>query len=1356
MKTIIYIFLFVSFCSFSQSIHKSIYFIENVGQITDQFNRQNEDVLFLFSDSKGMNTHLRGNGFSYEFYTKKNNSLKINRVDIDFLNCNKNIEIRAEKQHQSFTNYYKVGAENQNFSRVKSFEVIKYINVYDFIDFEFKLIQNDSQIKYDIVLHPGADINDIKLAYKGYNKFKLSDKNRIQMELDFRNITEEIPLSYYKENKTKEYIHFVQLETDKHQTTIGFGFNGKTELKNTLIIDPVPNYVWGKYIGDSLSTQTNGVITDRFGYVYICGSTQSYTNIATSGAYQTTLSDSISDAYVSKYHKSGALMWSTYFGGDSSDVANDVYVDTSFNILLTGATKSYVGISDSLSHQDSIGGNTDAFLARFDENGALIWATYFGGDSIDIGKKLSVDFYENIYLCGNTNSTTNIASDSAFQDSLNGGIDGFIAKFNSSGNLIWSSYIGGGNKDLATGISYGDTAIFISGQTYSNDFPTQSYTLMDSLYGESDGFIAKIDNDGNLIWSTYFGGENDDNIKNVKAINNNIYFIGSTNSSANIATILGAFTIKNDSTDAFIGKIDNNDSLVWCTYFGGDSLDLGVDLFFELDSSIIAVGTTKSSFITGLDSNSYQDNNNGGFDTYLSKFTPEGTHVWSSFFGGNKDDIASSVAVYGNTAIYIVGTTFSDTNLIDTSQVSVNNSFNSLEEGFITKFNQNRSTPSISINTGSNGSGGTGGGIPGGGNGTSSYNYHCPGEEIILSTMGGELGTDAIWVWYIGGCGNSIAIGTGDSISVYPFTTTTYYVRAESVTNSTSCSYITVQVAPLTVVSITSNETACIGDDYLLEATGNGSINWTGPNNLIVNQFDSTLYDISDSLNGWFYIEVIDTFGCSYNDSMNLTINQSMNYLITTTDISCFGVNDGIINISNADTLNTSIEWTDFNNSTISNGTSLLSNLTPGQYQVEIIDTNNCIYIDSFLVTEPSSVLLDTILIPSSCNDSTGAILFSIDSLISNYTISVDSMTLTSDSALYLSTGVHQVEITLQDGCIENHSIEIGFKNTLALTIDSIANSFCSNIPSGYASFSGNGGLQPYTYEWQGLAVIDSVATQLDSGLYIVTVIDSANCSISDTISIGIESTIIVFETIKPSLCSDSTGSISLIPEESNAAYNITFSNGVSNQWTIQQLSPGSYSAIIVDSIGCEFQFSYEVGVINDLEIIISPNDTIVDPNAVIQMVTITNSAYQLTYQWLPTPDFDCSTCPNPILITPVSSNYQLMAFDSIGCVDTANLSVFIRDNSKCIDVFIPSMFSPNDDKNNDSWNVIGGCIEEIETQVYNSWGELIFESFDQTKGWNGLYNGQLVSPEQYVYSIKIKFSNGENRLFSGFVTVVL
>lgn len=1309
-------------------------FIENKGQIIDQAGKPNTKVLYLLSNGKGMNTQLLKDGFSYDLYTNsKDGNIVYNRIDVKFENCNNNIEVITSQPVSSVFNYYKAGKSPITESGIAHYKTITYKNVYSNIDIVFNV--SEGNVKYDIILHPGANINDVKFRYLGLENYNLNN-NILTLTTSIRVIQESIPLSYCKETNKEKEVDFTIIEEDSKSVLIGYHSNSPINSNKTLVIDPYPEYVWGKYIGDSLSTSTTGVITDRYGYVYVCGHTQSLTNIATSGAYQVTINDSINDAYVSKYNSGGGFVWSTYFGGELNDIAHDVYVDTSFNVFLAGTTHSLTGIVDSLGHQDSLAGAGDAFLAKFNVDGELVWSTYFGGTGEDEGTKLSTDFAQNVYLCGRTESISNIAYGNAFQSTLTGTADGYIAKFDSTGVIQWSSYLGGSDIDIATGISFGDTSVFISGQTNSTDFPVSPTAYQNTLDGTSDGFLTKVSKDGDFEWATYFGGQGDDNIQNVKVFNNNVYFIGTTSSDSSIATIGSFQEVKNDSTDAFVGKMDREGVLKWSSFLGGDSTDLGVDLFFELDSNLIVTGTTFSSDLP-VDGDSYQSTIGGSSDAFLSKITKDGELVWTTYYGGEEAEIAEAVSVYGNTAIYLVGSTLSDTLLLDTNQVNNTNYFNSDLEGYLTKFKQSKSTPPSS----------------GSSNGSNFSIIHCPGEEFLLTIYGGELGTDAEWIWYEGDCGNGPVYATGDSIYVTLYTTTTLSVRAESITNSSDCFSITILIAPDVPITILSDSTGCNGADFTFEASGEGSINWSGPNDFTSVDFDTIVSPISANYAGWYYIEAVDTFGCSHQDSLELIINTPPAVTIETEDVSCFGYNDGSIILTGDDITEYSFNWFLYGtpNSNVLGQDSLL-NLYAGAYGLTVLDSNNCAYQDSIIISGPPSVLLDTLIYPTSCVGSTGSIILELNANTSPYSVIWTPTNQTGDSAQFLDYGWHAVTIISDNKCTEEHSFFVPNVNDFTVEVTSENPTTCAGTPTGSASVTGVNGLPPYSYDWIDLGVQAPSVSDLDTGIYVVYVYDDAGCFAYDSVTIGAKHIIQPEVTVTPTLCSNASGQISVtIDEPSN--YTISFSNGVQDQWLVDQLTTGNYTVTIIDTFGCEYEMTYMIDLINDLNITVVPNDTTLEMGTTTQLSVNSNYSGNLFYAWYPEDYLDCANCSNPN-ITPMDElGYEVIVTDNSGCTDTAYFNYVMT--IPCIEVFIPTLFSPNDDGLNDNWSVIGTCISTIHIQVYNEWGQLLFETDDQTITWDGYYQGSLVQNDQYTYTIDVTFIDGSSENFSGFVTVV-
>jgi beta-propeller repeat-containing protein len=217
----------------------------------------------------------------------------------------------------------------------------------------------------------------------------------------------------------------------------------------------------------------------------------------------------------------------------------------------------------------------DAYIAKFDINGAFIYSTYFGGSSSDFGKSISLDGAGNIYLLGDT-SSTNFPTAASLYSTRSGGIDLFVAKLNPSGSaILYSTYLGGsGNEEGKLKVDSQGNA-YITDYTESPDFPTvnalqtQQYpggqcNLPSDVipYIPSDAFVTKLNATGSsLVYSSYIGGLCRDAGADISLDRfGNVYLVGST-ASANFPITPGAFqTIispaQTSARDAFIVKIN--------------------------------------------------------------------------------------------------------------------------------------------------------------------------------------------------------------------------------------------------------------------------------------------------------------------------------------------------------------------------------------------------------------------------------------------------------------------------------------------------------------------------------------------------------------------------------------------------------------------------------------------------------------------------------------------------------------------------------------------------------------------------------------------------------------------------------
>jgi hypothetical protein len=217
------------------------------------------------------------------------------------------------------------------------------------------------------------------------------------------------------------------------------------------------------------------------------------------------------------------LIYSTYLGGSGSDFGQGIALDNAGNAYVTGYTDSTNFPTMNPLQPTFGGGNSDAFVTKFNPNGsALIYSTYLGGSGSDFGQGIALDNAGDAYVTGATNSTDFPVTTGAFQTTNGGGYNAFVAKINPSGSaLVYSTYLGGNGGDEygdgGTGIAVdGAGNACITGYTGSKDFPTTPSAFQTVCGGGPpggcyDAFVAKFDPTGSaLVYSTYLGGSNVD------------------------------------------------------------------------------------------------------------------------------------------------------------------------------------------------------------------------------------------------------------------------------------------------------------------------------------------------------------------------------------------------------------------------------------------------------------------------------------------------------------------------------------------------------------------------------------------------------------------------------------------------------------------------------------------------------------------------------------------------------------------------------------------------------------------------------------------------------------------------------
>lgn len=652
-------------------------FIENHGQVIDQYGKPNPNVLFLYHNGL-FHLQLKKNGFCYEMFTiqsegnyfyesgmqaeenqhaQKNSKLQSHRVDVTFAGANQNVVPQGADPINGYFNFiYAPVATNQHL-HVPGFKRITYNNLYDGIDLVFYSSGENSNAtspRYEFIVHPGADLSKIKFRYEGATQLALDETGNFQLGTAHGHITETKPSCFVEGLKESIGGSFELKKNVKSFSRVNY------DHSRYLIIDP--NIIWGTYFGGDKADIIAEVSVGSDDKPVIDGHSVSLVHIASAGAYQSNFAGGIYDWYIAKFNVDGTLDWATYFGGDDKDYCFALDIDHEDNIIAGGNSESQ-GLATPGAFKDSVDGlKSDMLVAKFSPEGNLIWSTYFGGSGSEDVRNIVSDPDGSLYLSGLTGSDTGVASAGAYQDSLGGFDDALVAKFTSAGYPVWSTYYGDSGVDRLHAVAldlFGH--VYVGGATSSTEgmtTPGAHQTVYSG--GVEDCLLAKFDTSGQLIWGTYYGGTLDDHVRGVETDSTgNIYLGGFTNSDTLIATP-GSFQdywfIGDEggtpTNDAFLSQFSPDGSLLWGTYLGGSHNEDLWGMTIDNEKKALYLGGSTNSIENIAYGNAIQPVKGGGEDCFLTKFFTDGSVAWSTYFGGPIGEQFEDIAVGQNGFVY--------------------------------------------------------------------------------------------------------------------------------------------------------------------------------------------------------------------------------------------------------------------------------------------------------------------------------------------------------------------------------------------------------------------------------------------------------------------------------------------------------------------------------------------------------------------------------------------------------------------------------------------------------------------------------------------------------------------------------
>ncbi|HVT43951.1 MAG TPA: SBBP repeat-containing protein [Thermoanaerobaculia bacterium] len=567
------------------------------------------------------------------------------------------------------TNHF-IGGDPAEWRRnVRSYRRVLYRQVYKGIDAVFHSGPS-GELEYDFVVHPGSDPRKIRLRFDGATGVAI-DKGDLVIRTAGDSIRMMRPVAYQSidGNRSEVAVDYQMFS----RRMIGFAV-GKYDRSRELIIDPVV-LGYSTFLGGSGDEIGTSIAVDADRNVYVAGTTMS-ADFSIKGGIRTAIAGG-RDAFVTKLTPAGdRILFSTFIGGSGDETGRpSIAVDSRGDVYLAASTQSAdFPTTEGAPQRVFGGGNADAFVLKLSSDGSrLLFSTYLGGEAGDHGNGMAIDPLRDIYVGGATSSLRFPVTAGAYQTTLRGTRNGYVAKLRvDPPSLVYATYLGGA-ADTTLGLELAVDAAgaaYLTGRTQSADFPTTAGALQTSFGGAGldfgDGFVSKISPDGSqLVYSTYLGGSSGESVEGIAVDSTGAAFVTGLTYSTNFPTTPGSFQPRHGGGDAdnFVAKLSpEGDRLVFSTYLGGNNSEQANAIAADRIGNVHVSGTTSAAdFPTTADALSRV--RQGTTDGFVSILSRDGAQLlYSTYIGGTApsggpQDNLWGLTVDGGGNTWIVGQT---------------------------------------------------------------------------------------------------------------------------------------------------------------------------------------------------------------------------------------------------------------------------------------------------------------------------------------------------------------------------------------------------------------------------------------------------------------------------------------------------------------------------------------------------------------------------------------------------------------------------------------------------------------------------------------------------------------------------
>lgn len=998
------------------------------------------------------------------------------------------------------------------------------------------------------------------------------------------------------------------------------------------------------------------------------------------------------DYEVIKIDSSGNQVWQHFFGGSGSDIPASIKQMSDSSFVIAGYSSSANGM---VTGHHGLASSPDFWIIRIDKNGILIWQKSYGGSEYDVAQSLDLTADGRILVTGFTRSSDGDVT-GIHNPPQN---DIWVICLDSIGNMLWEKTCGGSIADFGNCVAATDDGgCIVAGESNSNDGDVTGN------HGNGDYWIVKLDATGTIQWQKSLGGTSRDFALYIIQTSDGGFITCGASRSNN-----GDVSFNHGLFDFWVVKMTNLGAIQWEKTYGGSFDEDGapsLNIFLKnaikqtSDGGYVVCGYSKSN-------NGDVSNKIGGTtvpDYWVIKINSLGTLIWDKSLGGTYIDHATDIEITNDNGFIITGSTYS-------TDVDVTNSYGNYDS-WVVKLSCN---PPVIVST-----------FPTSGVicQNDSINFICNVENY----------DSLVWLE------NGIPFSRDENPSFTFNSANTYTISLVAFTGNcsnpnsplTDTAYSIIIVKSLPILSLSGLPPSCCINSPPINITGSPSGGSYSGSGIFGNTFDP---DNSGIGTHSIIYSLTDTNGCVGSTIQSVTVNSlplvgitglSSNYCSNTSSINLVGAPPGGIFSGNG------ISGNSFNPAFMNQGIDSI--------KYTYTDINGCSnhIVQTVNINTIPSVYFSG-LASNYCANSTSVNLIGnpLGGVFSGNGILGDIFNQT-----HAGAGTHPIIYTYTDGngCSNSDTQQVIINPFPIVSLTGLTDNYCIDEPPDTIIGSPLGGI------FIGSGIIGNSFNPS------IANIGSHNITYNYTDSNGCSNSISKTTNVVPLPMASIAGIATICSGEtetliaSGVGIFLWNTGDTSNMITIVPSNTTTY--ILTSSNFCGNSVDSITVYVNPLPVIAISSDTTILLGNSINIDAVGGA----TYLWFPTSGLSCANCSSPTATPQSTTEYSVTVSDTNGCFLTMTTIITVKDD---FEIFIPDVFSPNGDGENDILYVRGTGIKEFNFVVYDRLGEKIFESNSLSLGWDGTYKGSPLNSAVFIYYLSATLFNDKKIKTKGDITLI-